>query len=66
MDERRQAHGSASWLAGDLSGARAKAQSTETAFPATRAGVRNEIDMYVGEQRAEVTGDIQRKLLLLA
>jgi Xaa-Pro dipeptidase len=29
-------------------------------------GVRSEIDMYVGEERAEVTGDIQRELLLLA
>ena len=29
-------------------------------------GVRSEIDMYVGEDRAEVTGDIQRDLLLLA
>jgi Xaa-Pro aminopeptidase len=29
-------------------------------------GVRSEIDMYVGEDRAEVTGDIQRELLLLA
>jgi Xaa-Pro aminopeptidase len=29
-------------------------------------GVRSEIDMYVGEGRAEVTGDIQRELLLLA
>jgi Xaa-Pro aminopeptidase len=29
-------------------------------------GVRSEIDMYVGEARAEVTGDIQRELLLLA
>jgi Xaa-Pro aminopeptidase len=29
-------------------------------------GVRSEIDMYVGEKRAEVTGDIQRELLLLA
>lgn len=29
-------------------------------------GVRSEIDMYVGESRAEVTGDIQRELLLLA
>ena len=29
-------------------------------------GVRSEIDMYVGERRAEVTGDIQRELLLLA
>jgi Xaa-Pro aminopeptidase len=29
-------------------------------------GVRSEIDMYVGEGRAEVTGDIQRDLLLLA
>jgi Xaa-Pro aminopeptidase len=29
-------------------------------------GVRSEIDMYVGEGAAEVTGDIQRELLLLA
>jgi Xaa-Pro aminopeptidase len=29
-------------------------------------GVRSEIDMYVGESKAEVTGDIQRELLLLA
>jgi Xaa-Pro aminopeptidase len=29
-------------------------------------GVRSEIDMYVGERTAEVTGDIQRELLLLA
>jgi Xaa-Pro aminopeptidase len=29
-------------------------------------GVRSEIDMFVGEGRAEVTGDIQRELLLLA
>jgi Xaa-Pro aminopeptidase len=29
-------------------------------------GVRSEIDMYVGEGKAEVTGDIQRDLLLLA
>jgi Xaa-Pro aminopeptidase len=29
-------------------------------------GVRSEIDMYVGEGRAEVTGDIQRELLRLA
>jgi len=29
-------------------------------------GVRSEIDMYVGQGRAEVTGDIQRELLLLA
>src|SRR6266568_2761092 len=29
-------------------------------------GVRSEIDMYVGDGRAEVTGDIQRELLLLA
>jgi Xaa-Pro dipeptidase len=29
-------------------------------------GVRSEIDMYVGEGKAEVTGDIQRELLLLA
>jgi Xaa-Pro dipeptidase len=29
-------------------------------------GVRSEIDMYVGEERAEVTGDTQRELLLLA
>jgi Xaa-Pro dipeptidase len=29
-------------------------------------GVRSEIDMYVGEGYAEVTGDIQRELLLLA
>jgi Xaa-Pro aminopeptidase len=29
-------------------------------------GVRSEIDMYVGEGRAEVTGGIQRELLLLA
>ena len=29
-------------------------------------GVRSEIDMYVGEGRAEVTGDIQREMLLLA
>jgi Xaa-Pro aminopeptidase len=29
-------------------------------------GVRSEIDMYVGERSAEVTGDIQRELLLLA
>jgi Xaa-Pro aminopeptidase len=29
-------------------------------------GVRSEIDMYVGEHAAEVTGDIQRELLLLA
>jgi Xaa-Pro aminopeptidase len=29
-------------------------------------GVRSEIDMYVGEAGAEVTGDIQRELLLLA
>jgi Xaa-Pro dipeptidase len=29
-------------------------------------GVRSEIDMYVGEAAAEVTGDIQRELLLLA
>ena len=29
-------------------------------------GVRSEIDMFVGEGRAEVTGDIQRDLLLLA
>ena len=29
-------------------------------------GVRSEIDMYVGEGVAEVTGDIQRELLLLA
>jgi len=28
-------------------------------------GVRSEIDMYVGEGHAEVTGDIQRELLLL-
>jgi len=29
-------------------------------------GVRSEIDMYVGEEAAEVTGDIQRELLRLA
>jgi Xaa-Pro aminopeptidase len=29
-------------------------------------GVRSEVDMYVGEGRAEVTGKIQRELLLLA
>jgi Xaa-Pro dipeptidase len=29
-------------------------------------GVRSEIDMYVGDRTAEVTGDIQRELLLLA
>lgn len=29
-------------------------------------GVRSEIDMYVGEGQAEVTGGIQRELLLLA
>jgi Xaa-Pro aminopeptidase len=29
-------------------------------------GVRSEIDMYVGDGKAEVTGDIQRELLLLA
>jgi len=29
-------------------------------------GVRSEIDMYVGERAAEVTGDIQRELLRLA
>jgi Xaa-Pro aminopeptidase len=29
-------------------------------------GVRSEIDVYVGETSAEVTGDIQRELLLLA
>jgi Xaa-Pro aminopeptidase len=29
-------------------------------------GVRSEIDMYVGEKTAEVTGDIQRELLRLA
>ncbi len=29
-------------------------------------GVRSEIDMYVGDEKAEVTGDIQRELLLLA
>ena len=29
-------------------------------------GVRSEIDMFVGENAAEVTGDIQRELLLLA
>jgi Xaa-Pro dipeptidase len=29
-------------------------------------GVRSEIDMYIGETHAEVTGDIQRELLLLA
>lgn len=29
-------------------------------------GVRSEIDMYMGEGTAEVTGDIQRELLLLA
>jgi len=29
-------------------------------------GVRSEIDMYVGEGAAEVTGDIQRELLRLA
>jgi Xaa-Pro dipeptidase len=29
-------------------------------------GVRSEIDMYVGAGKAEVTGDIQRELLLLA
>jgi len=29
-------------------------------------GVRSEIDMYVGEGKAEVTGDIQREMLLLA
>jgi Xaa-Pro aminopeptidase len=29
-------------------------------------GVRSEIDMYVGESAAEVTGDIQRDLILLA
>jgi len=29
-------------------------------------GVRSEVDMYVGEGRAEVTGEIQRELLLLA
>lgn len=29
-------------------------------------GVRSEIDMFVGEKTAEVTGDIQRELLLLA
>ena len=29
-------------------------------------GVRSEIDMYVGEQKAEVTGGIQREMLLLA
>jgi Xaa-Pro aminopeptidase len=29
-------------------------------------GVRSEIDMYVGDGAAEVTGDIQRELLLLA
>jgi len=28
--------------------------------------VRSEIDMYVGESAAEVTGDIQRELLRLA
>jgi Xaa-Pro aminopeptidase len=29
-------------------------------------GVRSEIDMYVGEHKAEVTGGIQREMLLLA
>jgi Xaa-Pro aminopeptidase len=29
-------------------------------------GVRSEVDMYVGEGAAEVTGEIQRELLLLA
>ncbi len=29
-------------------------------------GVRSEIDMYVGDGKAEVTGDIQREMLLLA
>jgi Xaa-Pro aminopeptidase len=29
-------------------------------------GVRSEIDMYIDETHAEVTGDIQRELLLLA
>lgn len=29
-------------------------------------GIRSEIDMYIGEGTAEVTGDIQRELLLLA
>jgi len=29
-------------------------------------GVRSEIDMYVGEGQAEVTGDIQREILVLA
>jgi len=29
-------------------------------------GVRSEIDMYIGQDRAEVTGDIQRELLHLA
>jgi Xaa-Pro aminopeptidase len=29
-------------------------------------GVRSEIDVYIGEDSAEVTGDIQRELLLLA
>jgi Xaa-Pro aminopeptidase len=29
-------------------------------------GVRSEVDMFVGEQKAEVTGEIQRELLLLA
>jgi len=29
-------------------------------------GVRSEIDMYVGETAAEVTGGIQRELILLA
>jgi Xaa-Pro aminopeptidase len=29
-------------------------------------GVRSEVDVFVGESRAEVTGEIQRELLLLA
>jgi Xaa-Pro aminopeptidase len=29
-------------------------------------GVRSEVDMFVGEEQAEVTGEIQRELLLLA
>ena len=35
-------------------------------LPADVAAVRSEIDMYVGEGAAEVTGGIQHELLLLA
>jgi Xaa-Pro aminopeptidase len=40
--------------------------SIEPGIYLSEFGVRSEIDMFVGEKSAEVTGDIQRELLLLA